>query len=192
MDKIRERKNKKAAINNSRTRTDKVKTQSEYTETNKQVKKSTRAEKQKYVEKLATTADKAATEGNMRQLYDMKKKLVGKYSKPERPVKDKEGKSITEIREQRNEWIEHFEELLNGPAPLNPPDIEVAPTDLPIDLTPSTIEEIRMTIRQVKSGKLSGTDNIPSETLKPHIEVVANMLHFLFRKIWVEELVPTH
>ncbi|VDP00915.1 unnamed protein product, partial [Schistosoma curassoni] len=119
---IQESKNKKATINNSRTRTDKVKAQSEYTETNKQVKKSTRAEKQKYVEELATTADKAATEGNMRQLYDMKEKLVGKYSKPERPVKDKEGKPITEIQEQRNEWIEHFEELLNGPAPLNPPD----------------------------------------------------------------------
>ena len=47
----------------------------------------------------ATAAEKAAREGNMKQLYDTTKKLAGRYSKPERPVKDKEGKTITEIQE---------------------------------------------------------------------------------------------
>ncbi|VDP75162.1 unnamed protein product [Schistosoma curassoni] len=46
---IEERKNKKTAINNSRTRTEKIKTQAEYTEVNKRVKKSIRAGEQKYV-----------------------------------------------------------------------------------------------------------------------------------------------
>ncbi|VDP82870.1 unnamed protein product, partial [Schistosoma mattheei] len=58
-------------------------TQAEYTEANKQVKKSIKADKQKYVEKLVTTAEKAAREGNMKQLYDTMKKPEGKYSKPE-------------------------------------------------------------------------------------------------------------
>ncbi|VDP43432.1 unnamed protein product [Schistosoma curassoni] len=75
LDKIEERKNKKTAINN----------------------RSIRVDNNKYVEELATTAEKAAREGNMKQLYDITKKLAGKYSKPERPVKEKEGKSITEI-----------------------------------------------------------------------------------------------
>ncbi|VDP30346.1 unnamed protein product [Schistosoma margrebowiei] len=44
---------------------------------------------QKYVEDLVATAEKAVSEGNMRQLYDTTKKLARKYSKPERPVKDK-------------------------------------------------------------------------------------------------------
>ncbi|VDO81943.1 unnamed protein product, partial [Schistosoma curassoni] len=43
---------------------------------------------------------KSAREGNMRQLYDATKKLVRKYSKPERPVKDKEDSPITEIQGQ--------------------------------------------------------------------------------------------
>ncbi|VDO73576.1 unnamed protein product, partial [Schistosoma mattheei] len=60
MDKIKERKNKKAAINNSRTRAEKCPSTTEYIETNKQVKKSIRADKKKYVEELATTAEKAA------------------------------------------------------------------------------------------------------------------------------------
>ncbi|VDO48350.1 unnamed protein product [Schistosoma margrebowiei] len=57
LDKIKEKKNKKAAINNSRTRAEKIQTQAEYTEANKQVKRSIRADKKKYVEELATTAE---------------------------------------------------------------------------------------------------------------------------------------
>ncbi|VDP44097.1 unnamed protein product, partial [Schistosoma curassoni] len=74
----------------------------------------------------------------MKRIYDTTKKLAGKYSEPERPVKDKEGRLITEIQQQRNRWVEYFEELLNRSAPTNPPDIEAAHTDLPIDVNPPT------------------------------------------------------
>ncbi|VDP43258.1 unnamed protein product [Schistosoma margrebowiei] len=76
----------------------------------------------------------------MKQLYNTTKKLAGKYSKPERPVKDRGGTSTTEIEEHKKNWVEHFEELLNRLAPLNPPDIEVVHTDLPIDVTSLTTE----------------------------------------------------
>ncbi|VDP28188.1 unnamed protein product [Schistosoma margrebowiei] len=89
LDKIQERRNKKAAINTSRTRAEKTKEQAEYTEVNKQVKRSVRTDKCKYVEDLATTAEKAAREGNTRQLYEITKKLSGNHRKPERPVKSK-------------------------------------------------------------------------------------------------------
>ena len=48
-----------------------------------QVKNSIKADKQKYMGELATIAEKAASEGNIEQLYDTPKKLAGKYSKPE-------------------------------------------------------------------------------------------------------------
>ncbi|VDP02852.1 unnamed protein product, partial [Schistosoma margrebowiei] len=166
LDKIRERKNKKAAITTSRTRAEKAKAQAEYTEVNKQVKSSIRTDKRNYVEDLAMTAENAARERNMRQLYDITKKLSGNRRKPERPVKSKKGDVITNIEEQQNRWVEHFKELLNRPAPLNPPNIEAAPTDLAIDVGPPTIEEIRMAIKQIKSGKAAGPDNIPAEALK--------------------------
>ncbi|VDP45076.1 unnamed protein product [Schistosoma curassoni] len=101
LNKIQEKKNMKTRINNSQTRTEKVKAQAEYTEANKQVKKSIRVDKQKYVDELATTAEKTAKEGNMKQLYDTTKKLTGKYCKSEKPVKDKGRKLITEIQEQK-------------------------------------------------------------------------------------------
>ncbi|VDP77023.1 unnamed protein product [Schistosoma curassoni] len=92
----------KIAINNSRTRTEKVKKQAEYVEANRQVKENIRADEQKYVEKLATTTENDAREGNMKQLYDTTKKLTGRHSKPERPVKNKEGEPVTGIQEQRS------------------------------------------------------------------------------------------
>ncbi|VDO65291.1 unnamed protein product [Schistosoma margrebowiei] len=170
LDKIQERRNKKAAINTSRTRAEKAKAQAEYTEVNKQVKRSIRIDKRKYVEDLAKTVEKAAREGNMRQLYDITKKLSGNRHKPERLVKSKEGEVITNIEEQQNRWLEHFKKLLNRPSTLNPPNIEAAPTDLPINVGPPTIEEISMAIRQIKSGKAAGPDNIPAEALKADLD----------------------
>ncbi|KAH9582971.1 hypothetical protein MS3_00007546 [Schistosoma haematobium] len=190
LDKIQERRNKKAATNTSRTRAEKAKAQAEYTEVNKQVKRSVRTDKSKYVEDLAMTTEKAAREGNMRELYDTTKKLSGNRHKPERPVKSKEGEVITNIEEQINRWLEHFKELLNRPAPLNPPNIKAAPTDLLINVGPPTIEEISMAIRQIKSGKAAGPDNISADALKADVAATARILHILFNKIWDEEQVP--
>ncbi|VDP27223.1 unnamed protein product [Schistosoma margrebowiei] len=69
-------------------------------------------------------------------------------------------KDLTEIQQQRNRWVEYFGELLNRPAPMNPPDIEAAHTDLPIDVNPPTTEEIRMAIRQIKDGKANQLDDL--------------------------------
>ncbi|CAH8439956.1 unnamed protein product [Schistosoma margrebowiei] len=102
LDRIQGRKDKHSATNNKRARADKFKAQAEYTESNKQVKRITRDDKQKYMEELATTMEKAAREGNMEQLYDTTKKLARRYNKPEKPVKNKEGTTITAIQEQGN------------------------------------------------------------------------------------------
>ncbi|VDP37877.1 unnamed protein product [Schistosoma curassoni] len=149
------RKNEKTAINNIRTRAEKVQAQDEYIEANGQVKNSIRADKKKHVDELATTAEKYAREGNMKQLDNTTKKLAGKYSKPERPVKSKEGRQITEIQQQRNRLVDYFEEFLNRPAPINPPHMGAAHTDLPIDVNPPTMEEIRMAHHQTNQERES-------------------------------------
>ncbi|VDO35941.1 unnamed protein product [Schistosoma margrebowiei] len=138
--KVQERGNRKTAIKNSRTRAQKVKEKAGYTEANKQKKKSIRDDRQKYMEEVAMIEEKAPRERNMRQYYDKTKTLAKKYSKQEIPDKNKDGRTITEIQQQRSRWVEYFEELLNRPALLNPSDINVAPTDLPTDVTQPTIE----------------------------------------------------
>ncbi|VDP48825.1 unnamed protein product [Schistosoma margrebowiei] len=66
LDKNQWRKSMMAAMNTSRKRAEKVKAQAEYTEVIKQVKRSIRTDKRKYVEDLAVTAGKTVREGNMR------------------------------------------------------------------------------------------------------------------------------
>ncbi|VDP64414.1 unnamed protein product [Schistosoma mattheei] len=132
--------NEKTAVNEGRTRAEKFKAQAEYTEANKEAKKSIRGDKQRSVEDLATTAGKAARERSMKKLYNTTEKLTGKYSKPERQVKDKEEKPTPEIQGQRNRWVENPEELSNRQALSSPLDIGAAPTDLLIDVTSPTIE----------------------------------------------------
>ncbi|VDP26561.1 unnamed protein product [Schistosoma curassoni] len=186
LDKIQERKDKKTANNNSRTRTEKVKTQAEYTEANKEVKRSIGVKKKNHMEDLAMTAEKAAREGNMTQRRNCQENTLN-----QRDLSRTKKARVIELQEQRNRWVEYFEGLLNRRAPLNLPDIEAKPTDLPIDVTPPTIEEIRMAIRQIKSERAAGVDNILTEALKSDIKVTANMLHILFRKIREAEQVST-
>ncbi|CAH8664375.1 unnamed protein product [Schistosoma guineensis] len=102
LDRIQGRKSKKTSVNNERTRTERVKAQTKYTEANKQVRRSIKSDKQKYVEELATTTKRVATKGNVKQPYDTTKKLAEEYIEPDRTVDNKEGKSVTELQEQSN------------------------------------------------------------------------------------------
>ena len=181
--KIEERKAKKVAVNNSRTRAAKAKAQGEYKWVNKSVKRSLKADKRNHLESLAAEAEEAACKGNVRDLYATTRNLSGKYSKPERPVKDKDGQSISDLEGQKERWLEHFEELLNRPAPPDPPDILPADSDLPIDCSAPTKEEIQNAIKQLTNGKAAGPGNIPAEALKVDIRTNVELLYPLFSKI---------
>ena len=177
-------------MNSCWTRAAKAKACNDYAEANKQVKRSARADKRKYIDSLAKEAEAAAASNNMRELYNTTRKLAGKYSLPERPVKDKEGNSIPGAEQQLNRWAQHFEELLNRPTPANPPLINTAEEDLDINCEPPTKEEIKNALKLLKNGKAAGPDSIPAEALKADPEIMAEMLHPLFLKIWEKEEVP--
>ena len=65
--------------------------QEEYKEVSRSVKRSFKADKRNYLESLAAGAEEVAYHGNMRDLFATIRNLSGKYKKPERPVKDKDG-----------------------------------------------------------------------------------------------------
>ena len=150
------------AVNNSRTQTAKAEVQEEYKEVSRSVKRSFKADKRNYLESLAAEAEEAAYSGNMWDLYATIKNLLGKYSKSERLVKDKDRKSISDLQGQKRNWVEHFEELLNQPAPLRPSK-HTANSDLPIHCSGATKEEIQNAIKPLRNGKAAGPDNVPAE-----------------------------
>ena len=128
------------------------------------------------MEGLAQEAEKAAASRNMQQLYDTTRKLAGKFKKSERPIRDKNGMGL-------NRWADHFEEMLNRPAPQNQPDIQPAETDLPIDCNKPTREEVKKAIALMKNGKVAGPDGIPAEALKADVNTSVEMLYSLFEGI---------
>ena len=71
--KMQVRKEKKDAINNSRTRTIKATAQEEYTEANRAVKNSIKTDKANFIEDLVKEAEDASAQGNMKQLWYNKK-----------------------------------------------------------------------------------------------------------------------
>nr|KAG5700724.1 hypothetical protein BaRGS_029089 [Batillaria attramentaria] len=188
-DKLEVRKEKKAALNTSRTRRAKAKAQEEYTAADREVKRSTRKDKRDYIDNLASQAEEAARQGNLKDLYQVTKKLTGKFQQTDKPVKDKNGHPLT-TEEQLKRRAEHFRELLNRPIPETPPDIPPAETELPINCDKPSKVEIRKAIMTLRNGKAAGPDEIPAEAIKADTETAVNMLHSLFSKIWEKEEVP--
>jgi len=188
--KVEARKEKKSTLNMSRTRTAKARAQADYTTADREVKRSIKKDKRDYIEDLASQAESAAIQGNSKDLYMTTKKLAGKFKQTEKPVKAKDGKSLTTTEDQLNRWAEHFSELLNRPAPETPPDIPPAETELPINCEKPSKAEIRKAINALKNGKAAGPDEIPAEAIKADMETAVDMLHSLFSKIWEEEKVP--
>ena len=181
--KIQCRKERKAAVNNSRTRSAKAMAQAEYTAANKEVKKLVKQDKRNFVENLAKEAEEAAGSQNMKRLYEITKKLSQKQGQADRPVKDKDGKPLVGEEQQLERWAEHFEELLNRSPPLNPPEILERETDLPINCEPPTVQEIKMAIMKSRNGKAAGPDEIPAEALKADLEATSETLHRLLSQI---------
>ena len=102
------RKEKKGAINNRQTRAAKATAQEEYTEANRAVKNRVKTDKANFIEDLAKEAEDASAQGNMKQLYDITRKLARKYKHTDRPIKDKNGNVLTSDEDQLKRWREHF------------------------------------------------------------------------------------
>ena len=120
-------------------------------------------DKRYYIDRLAEEAEQAANNGNMRQLHGTTRKLAGKYSKQERPVKLKEVRNISGTEQQLNRWAEHFEELLNRSAILDSPDIQPATVNLPIKCEKPTKQEIRRATKHPENNKTKGPYDILAE-----------------------------
>ena len=92
----------------------------------KEVKKSMRQDKRKWVDHLAMEAEEAVLNGRIKEVYDITKTLSNDTRKPTNAVKDKCGNLLMEGLVRRERWKEHFEEILNRPITDDPvTDVEI-------------------------------------------------------------------
>ena len=188
--KVEERKSLKSELNKAKTRQQKQAAATRYNEKAKEVKRKLRDDKRLFINEVAEQAETAASKGDLKTLYATTRTLSGRKSNFNRPVRDKNGKLLTTIEKQLARWREHFQEVLNSPAPSDPPDLE--PGDpLNINTGEITRQEILKALNSLKSGKAAGPDNIPAEALKQGGEEIVNRLHKLINLVWSTGQIPS-
>ena len=78
----------------------------QYAEVKSEVRRNIKTDKRNFVDRMAQEAEQAAARGNMKQLYDITKKLTGKFGRTERPVEDKNGSVLVGADKQLSKWAE--------------------------------------------------------------------------------------
>ncbi|CAG2199776.1 unnamed protein product [Mytilus edulis] len=129
---------KKEKVNTARTRAKKQEAQNKHQLLNKEVKKCCRKDKREYVNDLATEAEFTAYKGDIKTLYNITKTLSKRKTAKSKPVKDKDGKFLTNLNEQMERWNEYFINVLNRPEPDQP--VRVEPAGVPSE-TGETISQ---------------------------------------------------
>ena len=158
---VEERKQLKNTI--EQTKSDRIKQNymDKYRCKDKEVKKSMRQDKRKWVDHLATEAEEAAHNG--RTLSNDKRKTTN-------AMKDKCENLLMEGLARRKRWKEHFEEIFNRPIPDDP----------------ETVVELR----KMKNGKAWEKDEITAELLKADMNTTEKWLVKLLRTFCEQEKVP--
>ena len=128
----------------------------------------------------------------MKAIYDItNKRCKSKTAKIEH-IKEKNGSLLTKENEIKTRWKDHFNEILNRPEPPVPAEISTNGVEvLPINTAHPTTNEIRSVIKELKSGKAPGYDNITGELIRVDFETSVKQIHNLLTKIWDEEAIPT-
>ena len=165
-------------------------TQQEYKNRDRELKRRARKDKRNFIEKLASEAEEAAEKREFSTVYKITKQLCGNNTIHSMPVKDKQGKVVTTEREQAARWVQHFEEVLNRPDPGEPADPPPSESYLDIDIGPPSIAEVRSAIENLKNGKAPGIDSLQAELQKADIGTTSRLLTDLFCKIWEQEVIP--
>ncbi|XP_056005295.1 uncharacterized protein LOC130050170 [Ostrea edulis] len=173
------------------TKSERIKDQLEnrYRSLDKEVKKSTKRDKQAYIENLADEAEMAAASQDLGKLYRITKMLTGRFTNCETAVKNELGQIIAGDEEKLKRWKDHFENVLNKGSPAVAAIIQPATEFLDINIE-SPIQEVQAAIKALKNGKAPGQDGIQAELLKCEANILPSTLTCILENIWITEETP--
>ncbi|BHF83920.1 hypothetical protein SprV_0902706900 [Sparganum proliferum] len=95
---------------------------------------------------------------------------------------------LTEKTKITQRWVQHFKSVLNRPSIISDAAISRLPqveTIADLDLSPS-LHEIFWTVQQLYSGKVLGSDAVPTEIYKYGYLQLVEHLSALFQEIWCQ------
>ena len=142
-EKIEERKKLRAKILSTENVERRNELEISYQDLDRQVKRKARKDKRIFTEELANEAEQAAKIGNSSKVYKITKKICGRNFQNSKPIKDKNGNTLTNEKEQAARWTEHFKEVLNQPSPAELPTIEEDDPVIDLNTDPPSKDEIK-------------------------------------------------
>ena len=171
---------------------EKEETKTEYSDLNRQVKRSCRADKNEWLEKKREEAEEAASKNDAKTLYKIIKDLTGEKTSSNVPITDKNKKVLTTAEEQETRWVEHFEETLNQPDQERTYnfDNEIHLPKLNVNVDVITDEETYSAISKMKNNKAAGLDEITAELMKAGGQTIISTLTTLLNTLWTSKMVP--
>ncbi|KAK9711547.1 hypothetical protein QE152_g25378 [Popillia japonica] len=171
------RKTLKQKINQTLSIDEKTRITKEYSKIHKNIKKSARTDKRKWIDGIATAAEEAAATQNLKELYKSTKLLSSTNFSKNQPIRSKNGELITTTEEQLIRWEQC--ELLQQNPNFSEAESEQHDRDtkyLEIDHDIHTENEIAEAINKLRNGKAPGIDGIPSELWKVHTKASSQIL----------------
>ena len=178
------------------TRSERVKQRirEQYKGKDREVKRSAREDKRRWLNEMAGDAERAAENERTGELHRIVKTLTGEKRKVNTVVNDKNGRPTNEGRERLKIWKEHFDAVLNKDPPerpIQPHEMERRQNDREFDIGPFRPIEVKNAIKATKNGKAAGLDNVEAELLKTDLDERTKELTKLFNKVKEEGVAPT-
>lgn len=140
---------------------------------------------------MAEQAQRAADTGNSATLYKINKQLAKTGFNAKKPIKDENGKLMSNEGERLIKWKEHFQRVLNTSIEDGNEETEFEERNqIRINVEPPTKIEIINAIKGIKKRKTPWIDGLPGEIVKTNPTNTEKVLLPLFNRIWKEKKMP--
>ena len=126
-----------------------------------------KAAKEEWIEEQCKSIEKGMMSGNSKEAYNTIKALTKTQQHKSAVIEDSSGNILTESTAVLNRWTEYCNGLNN--SELHPDTSLLQSNQTPTQESESLSglrEEVEDNVRNLKTGKPQGVDNIPSEVLK--------------------------
>ncbi|KAK3544369.1 hypothetical protein QTP86_010155 [Hemibagrus guttatus] len=152
----------------------------EYKELQRRVKREVSKAKQNAYDELYTRLDTREGEKDLYRLARQRDR-DGKDVQQVRVIKDRDGRVLTSEESVQRRWKEYFEELMNEENEREKRVEGVNSVEQKVDKIRK--DEVRKSLKRMKSGKAVGPDDIPVEVWKCLGEAAVEFLTSLFNRV---------
>ena len=174
-------------------RTRKAEPKEQWLQLKEKLKKSYENDEINFLEDKLCLLKQAAASQRLRTTWQLVNEISGKKgANKQRKMKRADGTKINSAEELLKEWQKYFDKLLNVNARSEDNSaIPQAKKDLKINIGQLTIDETRVAVQELKSGKSPGLDYaVTPEALKYGGEAVIERLCQICNKVYLKEKAP--